>query len=195
MNKLSFDEDLAIREVLDDIINMVDRREKLIGSVSEQVEETRDDRMKEHLAKLEELMSDFLSLFSPILAKVRTYGDNIKASISDSQAFLKSLVGIIDAGKSIEGTSATLQELEKDADQVEEELRESTATLEKIEDLFKRTKQYEREPLAPKGEEMSSRESSSRQKWVTKSDTLSESRGHVIARPRSSSYESSKSQH
>ena len=195
MNELSFDEDLAIREVLDDIVNMVNRREKLIGSVSEQVEETRDERMKEHLAKLEGLMSDFVSLFNPILAKVRTYGDNIKASISDSQAFLKSLVGIIDAGKSIEGSSATLQELEKDADRVEEELKESTEILEKIEDLFKRTKQYEREPLAPKGEEPSSHESTSRQKWVTKIDTLSESRSHVIARPRSSSYESSKSQH
>ena len=195
MNKLSFNDDLAIREVLDDIISMVDRREKLIGSVSEQVDESGDSRMKEHLAKLEGLMTDFLLLFEPVLTKVRAYGETIKSSISDSQAFLKSLVGIIDAGKSIDGTSATLQELEKDADQVEEELRESTEILEKIEDLFKRTKQYERESPASNKEDIASHEPYSRQRWVTKSDTLSDSRGHVIARPRSSSYEPSKSQH
>ncbi len=36
MNELRFDENLAIREVLDDIIGMVNRREKLIQSATEE---------------------------------------------------------------------------------------------------------------------------------------------------------------
>jgi uncharacterized coiled-coil DUF342 family protein len=196
MNKLTFDENLAIREVLDDIIGMVDRREKLIGSVSQQAEEANDGRMKEHVAKLEELMSDFLTLFEPILTKVRTYGDALKDSISDSEAFLKSLVGIIDAGKTIEGTSATLQELEKDADEVQEELRESTETLEKIDDLFKRTKQYQRISPSTHKDESSSQESISHSKWArSRADSTGGSRGHILVGSRLSSYEPTKSQH
>src|SRR2546425_10375125 len=135
MNELRFDENLAIREVLDDIIGMVARREKLIDSASQQAGKTRDERMAQHVKKLEELMSDFLVLFNPVLDKVRTYGQSLKESISDSEAYLKSLAGIIEAGKTIEGTSATLQELEKDADGVQGELEHSSDTLEKIEDL------------------------------------------------------------
>ena len=196
MNKLTFDENLAIREVLDDIIGMVDRREKLIESVSQQAEESEDGRMKEHVTKLEELMSDFLSLFEPILAKVRTYGDALKDSITDSEAFLKSLVGIIDAGKTIEGTSATLQELERDADEVQAELRESTETLDKIEDLIKRTKQYQRGSPSAHKDESASHESTLHSKWATsKADSSAASRSHILAGPRLSSYEPTKSQH
>jgi hypothetical protein len=196
MNKLSFDENLAIREVLDDIIGMVDRREKLIQSVNQQAEEKDDERMKEHVTKLEELMSDFLTLFEPILAKVRTYADTLKDSISDSEAFLKSLVGIIDAGKTIEGTSATLQELEKDADEVEAGLRESTETIDKIEDLFKRTKQYQGSSPPAHKEESSSHESTSHSKWAgSKGESTAASRSHILAGPRLSSYEPTKSQH
>ncbi len=196
MNKLTFDENLAIREVLDDIIGMVDRREKLIESVSQQAEERDDGRMKEHVTKLEDLMSDFLTLFEPILAKVRTYADTLKESITDSEAFLKSLVGIIDAGKSIEGTSATLQELEKDADEVQEELRESTETISKIEDLFKRTKQYQHGQSPTHKEESSQHDSSLRSRPILPgADSTVASRSHIIARPRSSSYEPAKSQY
>jgi len=196
MNKLTFDENLAIREVLDDIIGMVERREKLIGSVSQQAEETDDGRMKENVAKLEALMSDFLTLFEPILAKVRTYADALKDSISDSEAFLKSLVGIIDAGKTIEGTSATLQELEKDANEVQGELRESTETLDKIEDLFKRTKQYQRNSPSAHKDEPPSHESTSHSKWAgSRTDSTGASRSHIVSGVRLSSYEPTKSQH
>ena len=142
MNELKFDENLAIREVLDDIVGMVERREKLIRSASQQAEKSRDERMAQHVQKLEGLMSDFLALFDPILTKVKRYGEGLRESVSDSEKYLKSLVGIIDAGKAVEGTSATLQELEKDADVVQEELKLTSEALSKVEDLFKRTKLY-----------------------------------------------------
>jgi hypothetical protein len=195
MNKLSFDENLAIREVLDDIVGMVERREKLIDSVSQQAEETSDARMKEHVAKLEGLMTDFLTLFEPILSKVRAYGESLKDSMSESEAFLKSLVGIIDAGKTIEGTSATVQELEKDADEVQSELRESTEIVDKIEGLFKRTKQYQHGSVVVHKEESGTHELASRPRWVApRPDSAATSRSHVFG-PRFSSNEPSKSQH
>ncbi len=147
MNQLRLDENLAIREVLDDIVDMVERRQKLIQSAAEEAERSRDQRMAEHVTKLEGLMSDFLTLFEPILGKIRMYGEGLRESIADSENYLKSLVGIIDAGKSVEGTSATLQELEKDADSVQEEIEVSGDVLSKIEDLFNRTKLYSHQAL------------------------------------------------
>ena len=142
MNQLRFDENLAIREVLDDIVGMVDRRERLIESAGQMAEETRDERMAGEIKQLERLMSDFLTLFDPVLLKVRAYAERLRQSVSESEAFLRSLVGIIDAGKTVDGTSATIQELEKDADQVQTDLDLANQTLDKIENLFKKTKQY-----------------------------------------------------
>jgi hypothetical protein len=193
MNQLRFDENLAIREVLDDIIGMVDRREKLIASVTEQAEETKDDRMKEHVIKLEGLMSDFLALFEPVLSKVRAYADGLKESVSESKAFLKSLVGIIDAGKTIDGTSATLQELESDADEVEEEVRQSIETLERIESLFKRTSHYEHGSSKSRPEDVQDQESTRSTRTIHKGESAGASRSHVFLGPRLSTYESSKS--
>jgi len=148
LNELKFDENLAIREVLEDIIGMVDRRERLIQSASDEAERSGDEQMARHVAQLERLMSEFLALFDPVLIKVKGYGETLRESIVDSEKYLGSLVGIIDAGKSVEGTSATLQELEKDADAVQEELELSGEVLSKIEDLFQRTKRYAR-PVSP----------------------------------------------
>ena len=105
--------------------------------------------MARNVAQLERLMSEFLALFDPVLVKVKDYGETLHESIVDSEKYLGSLVGIIDAGKSVEGTSATLQELEKDADTVQEELELSGEVLSKIEDLFRRTKRYAN-PVSPK---------------------------------------------
>ncbi len=142
MKQLTFDENLAIREVLDDIIGMVDRREKLIRSAAEEAERSRDDRMAQHVTQLEALMADFLTLFEPIMVKIRKYGEGLRDSITDSENYLRSLVGIIDAGKSVEGSSATLQELERDAHGVQEDLELSSELVGKIEDLFRKTRRY-----------------------------------------------------
>ena len=196
MTQLRFDENLAIREVLDDIIGMVARREKLISSADQQAEETRDERIAQHVKKLEELMSQFLTLFEPILDKIRSYGESLKESIADSQGFLKSLAGIIEAGRAIEGTSATLQELEKDADGVEGDLRQSTETLDKIHLLFKRTKSYSPNPSESKTEETTSHHPSPRTRHVqSESEMVEGLRSHVLAGPRLSSHQPSKSQH
>ena len=160
MNQLRFDENLAIREVLDDIVAMVDRRERLIESAGNMAEETRDERMAGEVKQLERLMSDFLTLFDPVLVKVRAYAERLKQSTSESEAFLRSLVGIIEAGKTVDGTSATVQELEKDADEVQTDLDLANQTLDKIENLFRKTRQYLRteptakpiEPLKPSSE-------------------------------------------
>ena len=149
MNQLRFDENLAIREVLDDIVGMVDRRERLIQSAGQMAEETRDERMAVEVKQLERLMSDFLTLFEPVLVKVRAYAERLKQSTSESEAFLRSLVGIIEAGKTVDGTSATIQELEKDADEVQTDLDLANHTLDNIENLFRKTRPYLRtEPAA-----------------------------------------------
>ena len=196
MTQLRFDENLAIREVLDDIIGMVARREKLIISADQQAEETRDERIAQHVKKLEELMSQFLTLFEPILEKIRAYGESLKQSMADSEGFLKSLAGIIEAGKAIEGTSATLQELEKDADGVQGDLRQTTETLDKIHDLFKRTKNYHPNSPASKSEHARGHVLSSRTRHVqSESEMVEGLRSHVLAGPRLSSHEPSKSQY
>ena len=154
MNQPGFDETLAIREVLDDIVGMVNRRERLIESASQEAQETRDERLSVYVKQLDQLMTNFLVLFEPILVKVRAYGEGLKSSLIESESFLRSLVGIIDAGRAVDGSSATLQELEKDADELEYDLKVSTDTLSKIEDLFKRTRRYvSSEPQSPRKQE------------------------------------------
>ncbi len=142
MNQPSLDDNLAIREVLDDIIGMVDRREKLIQSAGLQAEETGEQRIMEYIKRLEELMVKFLTLFDPVLVKVRAYGESLRNSASESEAFLHSLVGIVDVGKTVDGSSAMVRELEKDVDEVEYQLKVSTETLNKIRGLFKRAEHY-----------------------------------------------------
>jgi len=195
LTQLKFDENLAIREVLDDIIGMVDRREKLITSVEEQAEKTKDERIAQHVKKLETLMSDFLTLFDPILEKVRAYGESLQESVSESEGFLKSLVGIIDAGKAVDGASATVQELEKDADGVQAELNQSSETLDKIQDLFKRTKVYHPNATQTSAEDTTGRSSSRARHLQAESETAQGSRFHVLGGSRLSSHEPSKSQH
>lgn len=197
MSQFKFDENLAIREVLDDIIGMVARREKLLTAANEQAEKTRDERTAQHVKKLEALMSDFLTLFEPILDKVHAYGETLKESISESEAYLKSLAGIIEAGKAIEGTSATLQELEKDADGVQGELELSTETLDKIQDLFGSTKPYRTSSAASKSEDVTSRLPTTRTRHEShyEIETGEGSRSRVFSGPRLSSHEPTKSQH
>jgi hypothetical protein len=197
MSQLKFDENLAIREVLDDIIEMVARRERLINSASEQAEKTRDERVAQHVKKLEGLMSDFLTLFEPILEKVRAYGETLKESISESEAYVKSLAGIIEAGKAIDGASATVQELEKDADGVEADLRQSTEIVDKIQELFETTKPYRLNSLGSRSEDATGQLSTSRTRHVPHydSEVVEGSRSRVFSGPRLSSHEPSKSQH
>ncbi len=196
MNELRFDENLAIREVLDDIVGMVARREKLIRSANQQAEKSRDDRMAQHVKKLEGLMSEFIILFAPILDKVRKYGERLRESISDSETFLKSLAGIIEAGKTIEGTSATLAELERDADGVQVDLQQSAETLDKIEDLFKSTKQYGPGSAGSSSDEPKSYLSTPRRRRprAKKADT-DVSRSYLLPGSGLSSYQPAKSQH
>ncbi len=194
MNELRFDENLAIREVLEDVIGMIDRREKLIRSAGQLAEKSRDERMAQNVQKLEGLMSDFLTLFEPILSKVRKYGESLRESVSESERFLKSLVGIIEAGKGVGGTSATLKELEKDAEGVEVDLQLSSETLGKIEDLFKRTKQYSPSSGEPRSEDSLSPPPSVRPRRVRRSSTKPRvSRSYLLPGSRLLSDESSKS--
>ena len=191
MSQIRFDENLAIREVLDDIVGMVARREKLIDSADKQARESKDERIAQHVKKLKELMSDFLTLFSPILEKVRSYGDELKESISESEAYLKSLAGIIAAGKAIDGSSATIRELEKDSDRVQGELEQSTDILDKIQDLFAATKEYAiNVKVAGSGSEdrPSSLSSTRTRRVVAEDDTLSSSRGRIVGGSRLSSH-------
>lgn len=142
MNQLRLDENLAVREILDDIVGMFDRREKLIASAEQVAEDTRDTGMAAQVKQLEALMTDFLNLFDPVLVRIKAYGEKLKQSVSDSEAFLRSLVEIIDAGKTVDGSSATMKELERDANEVQYELNSSSEILTMIENLFRRTKRY-----------------------------------------------------
>ena len=191
MSQIRFDENLAIREVLDDIVGMVARREKLIDSADKQARESKDERIAQHVKKLQELMSDFLTLFSPILDKVRSYGEELKESISESEAYLKSLAGIIAAGKAVDGSSATIRELEKDSDRVQGELEQSTDILEKIQDLFAATKEYTiNVKVAGSGSEErpNSLSSTRARRAIAENDTLTASRTRLVGGSRLSSH-------
>ncbi len=176
MSQLSFGDNLVVREALDDMVEKVATREKLIQSARQLAEKSRDERMGGNVRLLEALMSEFLALYKPVIERIRKYGESIQESISESEAHLKSLLGIIEAGKGIGGMPSTLHEIEEDAEEIKESMQLSATVLDRIGKLLQRIGRYdeksqeagsaspEADSSYPAFEKIPSRKSSRRQK-------------------------------
>jgi len=73
MRETMFDESYNIREVLDDVIERVTLREKLIQTAKGFAEKKKEERYTLAIRQFENLMTDFLRLYQPILDRLRSY--------------------------------------------------------------------------------------------------------------------------
>src|SRR6266849_952452 len=81
MREAMFDESYNVREVLDDVLERVAVREKLIQTAKQFSEKKREERFTLATRQFEILMADFLRLYQPILERLRSYRDGIQKEI------------------------------------------------------------------------------------------------------------------
>jgi len=142
MRETMFDDSYNIREVLDDVIERVTLREKLITTAKQFAEKKREDRYTLAIKQFEGLMADFLRLYQPILDRLSSYRQGLQKELSGLKSNLATVSGMLEVSKGIEGLQAKVQRLEADGQELDETIKEKSRTADKIDDLFNRVKTH-----------------------------------------------------
>ena len=142
MRETMFDDSYNIREVLDDVIERVTLREKLIQTAKGFAEKKKEERYTLAIRQFETLMTDFLRLYQPILDRLRSYRDALQKELSGLKSSLATVNGMLEVSKGIEGLAARLQRLESDGQELDETIKEKSKIGEKIDDLFNRIRTH-----------------------------------------------------
>lgn len=142
MRENLFDESYNIRELLDDIIERVTLREKLIQTAKQFSEKKREERFTLAIRQFENLMADFLRLYQPVLDRLRNYRESLNKEIQNLKSGLATTNGMLEVTRGIEGLAAKVQQLEAQGQELESVIKEKTKTLEKIDDLLNRLRPF-----------------------------------------------------
>ena len=138
MRETMFDDSYNIREVLDDVIERVTLREKLIQTAKQFAEKKRDERYTLAIKQFEGLMNDFLRLYQPILERLRGYREGLQKELGTLKSNLATVNGMLEVSKGIESLASRIQRLEADGQELDETIKEKSRTADKIDDLFNR---------------------------------------------------------
>jgi DNA repair exonuclease SbcCD ATPase subunit len=142
MRETMFDDSYNIREVLDDVIERVTLREKLITTAKQFAEKKREERYTLAIKQFEGLMTDFLRLYQPILDRLRSYRDGLQKELGGLKSNLATVNGMLEVSKGIEGLQAKVQRLEADGQELDETIKEKGRIADKIDDLFNRIRPH-----------------------------------------------------
>lgn len=137
-----FDETYNIREGLDDVIERVAMREKLIQTAKQFAEKKRDERFSLAVRQFENLMTDFLKLYQPILESVRRHREYLQKELTGLRLALNTTHGMLEVSRGVEGLAGRVQRLEADTAELEGIIKEKTKMAEKTDDLLNRIKPY-----------------------------------------------------
>src|SRR5207247_8815320 len=91
MRETMFDESYNIREVLDDVIERVTLREKLIQTAKGFAEKKKEERYTLAIRQFENLMTDFLRLYQPILDRLRSTRKSLKNAHSSLKSYIDTI--------------------------------------------------------------------------------------------------------
>jgi len=142
MRETMFDDSYNIREVLDDVIERVTLREKLITTAKQFAEKKKEERYTLAIKQFEGLMTDFLRLYQPILDRLHSYRDGLQKELTGLRASLATVNGMLEVSKGIEGLQARVQRLESDGQELDETIKEKGRIADKIDDLFNRIRPH-----------------------------------------------------
>ncbi|TMI67402.1 hypothetical protein E6H11_09010 [Candidatus Bathyarchaeota archaeon] len=142
MRETMFDDSYNIREVLDDVIERVTLREKLIQTAKGFGEKKKEERYTLAIRQFENLMTDFLRLYQLILDRLRSYREVLQKELSTLKSSLATVNGMLEVSKGIEGLAARLQRLESDGQELDETIKEKSKIGDKIDDLFNRIRTH-----------------------------------------------------
>lgn len=142
LNARMFDETYNIREVLDDVIGRFAMREKLIQTAKQFADKKRDESFPLALRQFEDLMTDFLKLYQPILESIRNHREDLQKELTNLRLSLNTTHGMLEVSRGVEGLAERVQRLEADKAELEGIIKEKTKVTEKIDDLLNRVKPY-----------------------------------------------------
>ena len=143
MRETVFDESYNVREVLDDVIERVALREKLLGTAKQFAEKRKEERFTLAIRQFESLMVDFLRLYQPILERLRTYREGMQKEITGLKSSLATVNGMLEVSKGIEGLGPRVQQLEADGQELDGRINEKMKMATKIDDLFNRVRPFQ----------------------------------------------------
>ncbi len=151
-----FDETYNVREVLDDVIERVAIREKLIQTAKQFYEKKKEERFTLAIRQFENLMGDFLRLYQPILDRIKSHREALQKEVQSLRTTHTTISGMLEVSKGIEALAQKSQRMESDVQELDGQIKEKTKTLEKIDDLLNRIRPYvsggssamSREPLS-----------------------------------------------
>ncbi len=142
MRERMFDESYNIREVLDDVIDRVALREKLITTAKQFSEKKREEKFSLAVKQFENLMGDFLKLYQPILDRIRSYREFLQKELSGLRSTLATVNGMLEVSRGIEGLASRVQRLEADSEDLDGSIKEKAKTAEKIDEFLNRVRPY-----------------------------------------------------
>ena len=137
-----FDETYNVREVLDDVIERVAIREKLIQTAKQFSDKKKEERFILAVRQFENLMSDFLRLYQPILDRIKSHREALQKEVQTLRTTLATISGMLEVSKGIEALAQKSQRMETDVQELDGQVKEKTKTLEKIDDLLNRIRPY-----------------------------------------------------
>jgi hypothetical protein len=143
MRETVFDESYNVREVLDDVIERVALREKLLGTAKQFAEKKREEKFTLAIRQFESLMVDFLRLYQPILERLRSYREGMQKEIAGLRSSLATVNGMLEVSKGIEGLAPRVQQLEADGQELDTRINEKMKMANKIDDLFNRVRPFQ----------------------------------------------------
>ncbi len=138
-----FDESYNVREVLDDVIERVAMREKLLQTAKQFAEKKKEERFTLAVRQFENLFTDFLRLYQPILERLRSYREGVQKELSGLRSALATVNGMLEVSRGIEGLAARIPQLEADGQQLDATIKEKSKAAEKIDDLFNRIRPHQ----------------------------------------------------
>jgi predicted RNase H-like nuclease (RuvC/YqgF family) len=148
-----FDQDYIVREAVDDVLNKVETREKLIESARDMAEKRKEDNHVMVIKNFEALMVDFLHFYQPLLEKIKRHESTLQESISDLKSHLSSTKSMLQVTKTIEGDTPKAEELDREISGLERNIQNKATTVDRIKKLFEKTKRYQSEGSASQSEE------------------------------------------
>lgn len=142
---LSFDESYNMREAIEFLSDRLGVRERLIQSARQFSEKNGSQKFGITVKRFEDLYSDFLKLYSPLIEKIAGHKEMIQKGISAQRDALTGIVGMVQVARGVDVLADRLRELETEAKGIEAAIAEKSKTIEKIDDLLNRARHQTQE--------------------------------------------------
>jgi len=140
-----FDTDYIVREAVDDVLNKVETREKLIESARDMADKRKEENQGSVVRHFEGLMVDFVHFYQPLFEKIKRHEGTLQESVSELKAQLSSTKSMLQVTKTIEGDTPKAEELDREINGLEKSIQTKSSTIDKIKKLFEKTKRYQSE--------------------------------------------------